>query len=61
MLPASKDLRGSMFARRRFVRTAAAALVAAPAVAHAQKFPSGRVTLVVPFPAGAATDIIKVE
>lgn len=46
-----------MFARRRFVRTTAAAIVAAPAVARAQKFPSGRVTLVVPFPAGAATDI----
>jgi tripartite-type tricarboxylate transporter receptor subunit TctC len=46
-----------LFVRRQFVRTTAAAIVAAPAVAHAQKFPSGRVTLVVPFPAGAATDI----
>ncbi len=46
-----------MFARRQILRTAAAAIVAAPAVARAQKFPSGRVTLVVPFPAGAATDI----
>jgi tripartite-type tricarboxylate transporter receptor subunit TctC len=57
MFPPSKDLSGIMFARRRFAKTAAAALVAAPAVVHAQKFPSGRVTLVVPFPAGAATDI----
>ena len=46
-----------MFARRQFVRTVAAAIVAAPSIAHAQKFPSARVTLVVPFPAGAATDI----
>jgi tripartite-type tricarboxylate transporter receptor subunit TctC len=34
-----------------------AAAVAAPGIARAQKFPSGRVTMVVPFPAGAATDI----
>jgi len=46
-----------MLARRQFVRTTAVAFVAAPAIARAQKFPSGRVTLVVPFPAGAATDI----
>ena len=45
-----------MFARRRS-DDRAAAIVAAPAFARAQKFPSGRVTLVVPFPAGAATDI----
>jgi tripartite-type tricarboxylate transporter receptor subunit TctC len=31
--------------------------MAAPAVARAQQYPSGRVTMVVPFPAGAATDI----
>ena len=54
---ASKEYSRNMFARRRFVTTAAAAIVAAPAIARAQKFPSGRVTLVVPFPAGAATDI----
>src|SRR6478736_4603704 len=46
-----------MFDRRRFVRTAAAAIVAVPAIARAQTFPAGRVTMVVPFPAGAATDI----
>ncbi|MCW5734824.1 MAG: tripartite tricarboxylate transporter substrate binding protein [Enhydrobacter sp.] len=46
-----------MFARRQFLRTASAAIVAAPSMTHAQKFPSARVTLVVPFPAGAATDI----
>lgn len=46
-----------MFVRRQFVRTAAAAVAAAPSIARAQKFPSARVTLVVPFPAGAATDI----
>ena len=34
-----------------------AAVLAAPAIARAQKYPSGRVTIVVPFPAGAATDI----
>jgi tripartite-type tricarboxylate transporter receptor subunit TctC len=34
-----------------------AAAVAVPGIARAQKFPSGRVTMVVPFPAGAATDI----
>jgi tripartite-type tricarboxylate transporter receptor subunit TctC len=33
------------------------AAFAAPGIARAQKFPSGRVTMVVPFPAGAATDI----
>jgi len=57
MVMASKEYRRNMFARRRFVTTTAAAIVAAPAIARAQKFPSGRVTVVVPFPAGAATDI----
>lgn len=46
-----------MFDRRRFVRTAAAAIAAVPAIARAQTFPAGRVTMVVPFPPGAATDI----
>ncbi len=31
--------------------------LAAPAIARAQKFPASRVTMVVPFPAGAATDL----
>jgi tripartite-type tricarboxylate transporter receptor subunit TctC len=46
-----------MFSRRHFVRLAGAATLAAPAIARAQSFPSGRVTMVVPFPAGAATDL----
>lgn len=37
--------------------TLGAVAVSAPAIVHAQKFPAGRVTMVVPFPAGAATDI----
>lgn len=45
-----------MLARRRLL-AAAAALPAAPALALADRFPAGRVTIVVPFPAGAATDI----
>jgi len=45
-----------MFGRRRFV-AAGAAILAAPSIVRAQAFPSGRVTMVVPFPAGAATDI----
>ncbi|MBS0540592.1 MAG: tripartite tricarboxylate transporter substrate binding protein [Proteobacteria bacterium] len=46
-----------MFGRRQFVAAMAASSVAAPAIVRADKFPSGRVTVVVPFPAGAATDI----
>lgn len=46
-----------MYGRRQFGMTLGAAAVAAPAIVHAQKFPAGRVTMVVPFPAGAATDI----
>jgi tripartite-type tricarboxylate transporter receptor subunit TctC len=46
-----------MFGRRHFILAGATAALAAPSVARAQKFPSGRVTVVVPFPAGAATDI----
>src|SRR3954462_9962824 len=48
---------GTVLDRRRFGFALGAAALAAPAIARAQKFPSGRVTLVVPFPAGAATDI----
>lgn len=45
--------------RRSFVNAAAAiaTLVAAPQVARSQTWPAGRVTFIVPFPAGAATDI----
>ncbi|MDI1288233.1 MAG: tripartite tricarboxylate transporter substrate binding protein [Reyranella sp.] len=46
-----------MFGRRHFILAGGTAALAAPSVARAQKFPSGRVTVVVPFPAGAATDI----
>lgn len=46
-----------MFHRRQLGIALGAAIVAAPAIARAQKFPTGRVTMVVPFPAGAATDI----
>jgi tripartite-type tricarboxylate transporter receptor subunit TctC len=49
--------RGNMIGRRRVLAATAGAWLAAPAIARAQKFPSGRVTVVVPFPAGAATDI----
>jgi tripartite-type tricarboxylate transporter receptor subunit TctC len=45
-----------MLIRRRLF-AAAAATLAAPALVRADKFPAGRVTIVVPFPAGAATDI----
>ena len=46
-----------MLGRRQFGMGLGAAAVAVPGIARAQKFPSGRVTMVVPFPAGAATDI----
>ena len=46
-----------MLGRRRLAAVVGAGALAAPAVARAQKFPPGRVTVVVPFPAGAATDI----
>jgi tripartite-type tricarboxylate transporter receptor subunit TctC len=46
-----------MFNRRRFIGTTTAAALAAPALVRAQSWPPSRVTVVVPFPAGAATDI----
>jgi len=45
-----------MYRRRQFV-AATAATLAAPAIARADSWPSQRVTMVVPFPAGAATDL----
>src|SRR4051812_42373368 len=46
-----------MLARRRFIGALGAASLASPAIARAETWPRGRVTLVVPFPAGAATDL----
>lgn len=46
-----------MIGRRRFGMELGAAAFAVPAIVQAQKYPAGRVTMVVPFPAGAATDI----
>lgn len=46
-----------MLGRRKFGMGLGAATFAAPGIVRAQKFPAGRVTMVVPFPAGAATDI----
>lgn len=46
-----------MLGRRRFVGAIGVAGVAAPFVVRAEAWPPSRVTVVVPFPAGAATDI----
>ncbi len=46
-----------MLSRRYFGLVASGVLLAAPAIVRAQNFPSGRVTIIVPFPAGASTDI----
>ncbi len=46
-----------MLGRRKFGMGLGAATFATPGIVRAQKFPAGRVTMVVPFPAGAATDI----
>jgi tripartite-type tricarboxylate transporter receptor subunit TctC len=46
-----------MIGRRQFGMGLSAATFAAPAIVQAQNYPAGRVTMVVPFPAGAATDI----
>jgi tripartite-type tricarboxylate transporter receptor subunit TctC len=46
-----------VFGRRHVARLMAASAIIVPAAARADRYPSGRVTLVVPFPAGAATDL----
>jgi tripartite-type tricarboxylate transporter receptor subunit TctC len=48
------------FPRRHFLHIAAGAgaLAAAPHVARAQTYPSRPITMIVPFPAGGATDVI---
>src|SRR5688572_28291861 len=48
---------GTVLRRRTFGIMAGATALATPAIARAQKFPDGRVAIVVPFPAGAATDL----
>src|SRR5476649_2989636 len=48
---------GTVLGRSKFGYSLGAAALAAPAIARADKYPSSRVTLVVPFPAGAATDL----
>src|SRR5918994_2426108 len=46
-----------MITRRQLAALLGAAAIAKSAVAQSARFPSGRVTIVVPFPAGATTDI----
>ncbi len=46
-----------MLRRRHLAMTVGAAPLAVPSLAWAQAFPSSRVNIIVPFPAGAATDI----
>ncbi|SJZ34460.1 Tripartite-type tricarboxylate transporter, receptor component TctC [Enhydrobacter aerosaccus] len=46
-----------MLTRRRVVTAGGAAILATSSAGRADTYPSGRVTMVVPFPAGAATDI----
>ncbi len=50
-------MKGRTIRRRRLPLLLGAAALAAPALAQGTRYPSGRVTVVVPFPAGAATDI----
>jgi len=47
----------TMITRRQFPLLLGAAAMSGAGSARADKFPAGRVTVVVPFPAGAATDI----
>ncbi|MBV8391804.1 MAG: tripartite tricarboxylate transporter substrate binding protein [Alphaproteobacteria bacterium] len=51
------DKGGNRLGRRAFAASMMGGLLAAPAIARAEGYPSGRVTMIVPFPAGAATDL----
>lgn len=46
-----------MFGRRHFIASVGAAAFGAPSILRADTYPSNRVTVVVPFPPGAATDL----
>ena len=50
-------MRRTLIRRRRVPRLIGAATLAAPALAQTPRYPAGRVTIIVPFPTGAATDI----
>ena len=52
--PRSKE---RVLGRRHFAMVAGAAAFAAPSLARTQTLPAGRINIIVPFPAGAATDI----
>ena len=48
-----------MISRRNFLISSLAASAVAPAFAQGASFPTGQVRMIVPFPAGGATDVIS--